>query len=122
METIGSRLADQLIGGVQLLHGPLVLLSQLLQALGLGQRPLQPLDPAEGVVLGLVKDLLRLENLQHLLLARQHLLRVQQLGQLLDVHIGLRPLLGEQLGTLGARRLQSLDPVWRRGWHGRMWV
>lgn len=76
METIGSRLSDQLIGSVQLLHGPLVLLGQLLQALSLGQRPLQPLDTAQGVILRLVKDLLRLEHLDQLVLKLQMLLGV----------------------------------------------
>jgi hypothetical protein len=29
----------------------------------------------------------------------------------------LSALLGEQLGTLRASRLQSLDPIWRWRWH-----
>lgn len=117
VQTIGSRLSDQLIGRVQVLHGPLVLLSQLLQALSLGQRPLQPLDTTQGVILGLVEHLLRLEHLDQLVLTLQSLLGVQQLGELLNVDIGLSALLGEQLGTLRASRLQSLDPIWRWRWH-----
>jgi hypothetical protein len=68
MQTIWSRFTNQLIGGMELLHGPLVLLSQLLQALGLGQRSLKTLNATEGVVLGLVEDLLRLEELHQLVL------------------------------------------------------
>lgn len=117
MQTIGSRLSDQLIGSVQVLHGPLVLLRQLLQALSFGQRPLQPLDTTQGVVLGLVEHLLRLEHLDQLVLTLQSLLGVQQLGELLDVDIGLSALLGEQLGTLRASRLERLDPIWWWRWH-----
>lgn len=40
VQPVGGGLADQIIGGMELLHGPLVLLGQLLQTLGLGQGPL----------------------------------------------------------------------------------
>lgn len=102
---------------MKVLHGPLVLLGQLLQALSLGQRPLQPLNATEGVVLGLVKDLLGLEEAEHLLLSVQSLLGVEQFGQLVDINVRLRTLLGEQLGTLRARGLEGLDPVRRRRRH-----
>jgi hypothetical protein len=88
-----------------------------LQALGLGQRPLQPLDATEAVVLGLVEDLLGLEQAQKLLLTVKSLLGVKQFGQLVDINVRLRTLLGEQLGTLRARRLEGLDPVRRRRRH-----
>jgi hypothetical protein len=51
MQAIGGGFADQLIGGVELFHGPLVLFSKLLEALGLAERPLQALYAAQRVVL-----------------------------------------------------------------------
>lgn len=64
VQTVGSWLSDKLIGRVQFLCSPLVLLSQLLKALGLSQRPLEPVHTTEGVVLGLVEHLLGLQQRQ----------------------------------------------------------
>ena len=90
---------------------------QLLQPFPLGQRPLDPLHAAQRVVLRLVKDLLLLQDLQHLLLPLQNLLGLQQLRQLVHIDSRLGTFLCQQFRALGAGGLQSLDPGGRRTRH-----
>jgi hypothetical protein len=42
---------------------------------------------------------------------------VEQLGQLLNVYVGLSALVREKLGSLRTCGLEGLDPIRRRSWH-----
>ena len=118
MQAIRRGFANQVIGRVNFLWRPIVLNGQLLQSLSLGQRTLDALDTAHGVILRLVKDLLALQNVQDLLLPVDIGLGMQQFGELLYGDIGLGALVLEQFRALRAGGLQSLDPGGRRIRHG----
>lgn len=105
-------LAHELDGVLKLLGGPLVLLGELLQALAAGQGGQDAVLAALVVVLGLVKDLLRGEDLGEIVALLQGLFGEEELGQLVDVGSALCALLGQEIGPLRRRRLESLDPVW----------
>lgn len=118
MKTIRRRLTNQVISRVDLLGRPFMLQRQLMQSLPLGQRPLDALHAAQGVILRLVKDPLALHDLENAIFPLQCLSCVQQFGKVVDRDVGLGTLVLEQLGALGARGLQCLDPGGRRVQHG----
>jgi hypothetical protein len=97
---------------------PLLLLEDLCQPLGAAEGDLELVDTAIEAVLRTVEDLLGLEDGEDLALTLEDLLGEEDLAELSDVDFGGVTLRGEQLGALGARRLEGLDPVWylRHGW------
>lgn len=118
MKTVRRRLPNQVISSIDLLRRPFMLQGQLMQSLPLGQRPLDALHAAQGVILRLVKDLLALHDLENAIFPLQRLSGMQQFGKVVDRNVGLGTLVLEQFGALGARGLQCLDPGGRRIRHG----
>lgn len=114
MQPIWPRLADELCGHLVLVSGPLVLNLQLPQPLRPRQRSLKSLNPASEVILGLVEDLLGLEDVQYLGLPVQDLLSEKEVGKLLHRNIRLVTLLLEEFRSLRARGLEGFHP-------GRSW-
>lgn len=115
MQAVWTRLADELIGALLVFLLPLVLDLQLAELLCSCQRRLETVGSAGEVVLRLVKDLLRLKDLQNPLLPVELGLCEEEFGQLLNIDVGLGPLLIQELRALGTGRLEVLDPL--RSWH-----
>lgn len=114
VQSIRPRFAYELCSHLVLVAGPLVLDLQLLQPLRPRQRRLKSLNSAGKVILGLVEDLLSLENVQYLGLPVEDLLSEKEVGKLLNRNIGLITLLLEEFGSLRARGLEGFHP-------GRSW-
>ena len=114
VQSIRPRLAYELCSHLVLVSGPLVLDLQLLQPLRPRQRSLESLNSASEVILGLVEDLLGLEDVQDLGLPIEDLLSEKEVGKLLNRKIGLVTLLLEEFGSLRARGLEGFHP-------GRSW-
>lgn len=110
MQTVRARLADELIGGLLVRVGPVVLDLQLSEFLCSRQCCLEAVNATSKVVLRLVKHLLLLENLQNCALAVESFLGVKEGRQCLDIDVGLCSLLRQELGALGACRLEVFDP------------
>lgn len=112
VEAIWPWLTNEVGSRVELVLCPVVLLLEDPQALLSCEGALEPVYPAHEVVLGLVEDLLRLEDIEHLVPPVNDILRVQKHLEILHGHTGAVALCLEQLVPLDARRLQLLDPVW----------
>jgi len=110
VQAVRARLTDQVIGNRLVLVGPAVLDLQLSESLCSGQCRLESINASSKVVLRLVKDLLVLQDLEDLLLSVESFLCEQERRQCLDIDVGLCSLLRQQLGALGARRLEVFDP------------
>lgn len=88
MQTIWTRLADQLVRYRIFISVPVVLDLQPPQLLCSGQSRLESIYPPIEVVLGLVEDLLGLEDLEESLLTIEDFFCEEEVGQLLDGDLG----------------------------------
>ena len=88
---------------------------ELLESLSPCQCGLNSGRPTSEVVLGLVEDRLGLEDLEDSLISFQDLPGEHKIGQLVDVEVGFSSLLFEELGALGTRGFEGLDPFWIGG-------
>ena len=84
MKHIRNRLSQQIHGNIMILQTPIMFRREQPQPLRPGQRILKPLYPAGVVVLGLVEDLLLLQQLQDLAPRLQEVVAEQELGYLGD--------------------------------------
>lgn len=95
---------------------------QLPQLLSPSQSCLEFVDPTIEIVLGLVEDLLGLQDLQDPLLPLQHLPGEEEVRELVHRYLGLVALRLEQIRTRRRGWLQGLHPVWsRRHFWLRVW-
>lgn len=101
VETEGTRLVDQDISLLELLGGPLFLLSELDEGIVLLEGTGEALGAAQEVAVRLVEGRLVLDEAEELFLAFEVLLAIDVVGQVVNGEGGLGALLGEQVGTLG---------------------
>lgn len=78
VQTIRTRLTDELIGNLLVLIRPVMLDLQLTELLRPSQRRLEPVDSTSKVVLRLIKDLLLLQDLEDPVLPLEPLLCEQE--------------------------------------------
>lgn len=97
MKSIRSWLAKQLIGNFVLFLTPFVLNVESLQSLGSCESSFESLFSASEVVLRLVKDGIRLEDLKNSGVSGENLLCEEEVGQLIDIQRGLGSLLLKEL-------------------------
>lgn len=86
--------------------------AELTESLCSGKGALEAIDTASKVVLGLVKDLFLLQNIQNAVLSLHLFFGVYELAQAFDIKVRASTLLCQQIGALGSTGLQVLDPCW----------
>ncbi|KAI6753987.1 hypothetical protein HG530_013163 [Fusarium avenaceum] len=87
VQTVGSRLADELIGCMEVVIVPLVPVAQTLQGLSSGEGCFESVCAAAEVVLRLVEDGVCLEDLEDLAIPGEDLLCEEEAGQLIHVNV-----------------------------------